>query len=232
MLLALLMSRVFVPGGEFFMGSELPEAKLADVGPGLREMMKAESPRIRARVGALFVDKHEVTNEEFLGFVREHPEYTSKTWAGGAQDPVAFVTWYAASAYCAWQYKRLPTEAEWEYAARGGQADAEYPWGPDRPTPERANYGASKVNGPVRVGMYPPNGFGLHDMAGNVWEWTADNWRDRHDAPAVPGAGARKVIRGGSFGANPLQLRVTFRDSHKPDDPVAHVGFRCVRDAR
>ena len=101
-----------------------------------------------------------------------------------------------------------------------------------RPHPERANYGASKVNGPVRVGTYPPNGYGLHDMAGNVWEWTSDNWRDRHDAPPVHGAGARKVIRGGSFGANPLQLRVTFRDSHKPDDPVAHVGFRCVRDAR
>ena len=105
-------------------------------------------------------------------------------------------------------------------------------WGTGCATPERANYGASKVNGPVRVGRYPPNGYGLHDMAGNVWEWTSDNWRDRHDAPAVHGAGARKVIRGGSFGADPLQLRVTFRDSHKPDDPVGHVGFRCVRDAR
>jgi formylglycine-generating enzyme required for sulfatase activity len=232
MLLSLLVTMVFVPGGEFFMGSDAPEAKLADVGPGLREMIKAESPRIRVRVESLLVDKYEVTNEEFLQFVREHPEYTSKTWAGGAQDPVAFVTWYAASAYCTWQYKRLPTEAEWEYAARGGQASAEYPWGTDAPTPERANYGASKVNGPVRVGMYSPNGYGLHDIAGNVWEWTSDNWRDRHDAPAVHDARARKVIRGGSFGANPLQLRVTFRDSHKPDDPVGHVGFRCVRDAR
>lgn len=232
MLLALLATMVFVPGGEFFMGSDAPEIKFADLGPGLRDMIKAESPRVRVRIDAFFMDKYEVTNEEFLHFVREHPEYTSKTWSGGAQDPAAFVTWYAASAYCAWQYKRLPREAEWEYAARGGKTDGDYPWGADAPTPERANYGASKISGPVRVGLYPPNGYGLHDMAGNVWEWTADNWRDRHDAPEVQGAGARKVIRGGSYGANPLQLRVTFRDSHKPDDPVAHVGFRCARDAR
>ena len=153
MLLALLVTMVFVPGGEFFMGSDVPEAKLSAVGPGLREMMKAESPRIHVRVESLLVDKHEVTNEEFLQFVREHPEYTSKTWAGGAQDPVAFVTWYAASAYCAWQYKRLPTEAEWEYAARGGQANAEYPWGTDAPTPERANYGAIESERPGASGQ-------------------------------------------------------------------------------
>lgn len=232
MLLALLTTMVFVQGGEFFMGTDQPEPKYADAGAGLRDMMKAESPRVRVKVDSFFIDSHEVTNEEFLRFVREHPEYTSKMSAGGAEDPVAFVTWYAAGAYCSWQYKRLPTEAEWEYAARGGKPENEYPWGPDPPTPERANYSASKVNGPVRVGTYPPNGYGLYDMAGNVWEWTADNWRDRHDAPIVQGTGARKVIRGGSFGANPLQLRVTFRDSHKPDNPVAHVGFRCVRDAR
>jgi formylglycine-generating enzyme required for sulfatase activity len=232
MLLALLATMVFIPGGEFFMGSDQADTKFADAGPGLREMMKAESPRVRAKVESFFIDKHEVTNEEFLRFVHEHPEYTSKNWAGGAQDPVAFVTWYAAAAFCSWQYKRLPTEAEWEYAARGGKSGNDYPWGVDAPNPERANYGASKVNGPVRVGTYPPNEYGLHDMAGNVWEWTSDNWRDRHDAPPAGGAGARKVIRGGSFGANALQLRVTFRDSHKPDDPVAHVGFRCARDAR
>ena len=195
-------------------------------------LLKAETPRIPVTVEAFYIDKYEVTNEQFLQFTKQQPEYSSRTWAGGANDPVAFVTWYAAKAYCAWQYKRLPTEAEWEYAARGGAAVIEYPWGQEAPDPRRANFGASKIGAPVPVGSYPPNGYGLHDMAGNVWEFTADTWTNTHDATPVAAPGARKVIRGGSFGADPLQLRVTFRDSHKPDNPVAHVGFRCARDGR
>ena len=101
--------------------------------------------------------------------------------------------------------------------------------GPTCPDPQKANFEAAKVGSPVSVGRYPPNGYGVYDMAGNVWEFTADNWKDTHDAPELAAMGSRKVIRGGSFGADPLQLRVTFRDSHKPDDPVPHVGFRCVR---
>lgn len=181
-------------------------------------------------VASFYLDKWEVTNEQFQRFTREHPEYTSKLASGGPEHPVVFVTWFQAQAYCVWQAKRLPAEAEWEHAARGGNPAGEYPWGSGAPNPERANYGESKLGGAIRAGSYPPNGFGLHDMAGNVWEFTADNWRDRPETPALQGAGARKVIRGGSFGAAPEQLRVSYRDSHKPDDPVAHVGFRCARD--
>jgi len=231
MLFVLLATMVFIPGGKFQMGSDASQiaSKYASAGPGMRGMLKAESPQITVTVEAFYIDKYEVTNEQFLNFTRQHPEYASKTWAGGADDPVTHVTWYAAKAYCAWQYKRLPTEAEWEFAARGGNAAAEYPWGADMPDPQKANFEAAKVGSPVSVGRYPPNGYGVYDMAGNVWEFTADNWKDTHDAPEAAAVGSRKVIRGGSFGADPLQLRVTFRDSHKPDDPVPHVGFRCVR---
>lgn len=232
MVLALLATIVFIPGGEFFMGSDDIDAKFGTMGAGLLGMLRAESPRVHLKVEPFFIDKYEVTNDDFLSFVREHSEYTPKTWSGGPDDPVTFVTWHAAKAYCTWQYKRLPTEAEWEFAARGGNTQGEYPWGTEPPSEARANYGASKIGVPLRVGQYPPNGYGLYDMAGNVWEFTSDNWRDRHDAPPVQGVGARKVIRGGSFGAAPVQLRVTFRDSHRPDDAVGHVGFRCARDAR
>ena len=212
------------------MGTDNVEEKFPDAGPALRSMLKAEEPRRSVTVLSFYIDKTEVTNEQFLQFVRNHPEYASKLWSGAPDYPVALVTWFQARAYCAWQGKRLPTEAEWEYAARGGKKDGEYSWGSEPPTASLANFSESKINSPVRVGSFAPNGYGLYDMAGNVWEYTADNWRDRHDAAIAEGAGARKVIRGGSFGAAALQLRVTFRDSHKPDDPVAHVGFRCARD--
>jgi formylglycine-generating enzyme required for sulfatase activity len=234
MLFVLLATMVFIPGGKFQMGSAASamQAKFPGVGSGMREMLKAESPQIPVTIEPFYIDKYEVTNEQFLYFTKEHPEYASRTWAGGANDPVTHVTWYAAKAYCAWQYKRLPTEAEWEYAARGGSSSADYPWGADPPDPQKANFAASKIGFPVPVGKFPPNGYGLYDMAGNVWEFTADNWRETHDATPSTTPGSRKVIRGGSFGADPLQLRVTFRDSHKPDDPVAHVGFRCARDGK
>jgi formylglycine-generating enzyme required for sulfatase activity len=221
---------VFIPGGTFFMGADNVDAKFPGADPGIRSMLKAEEPRSQITIRSFYIDKTEVTNEQFLRFVRSHPEYASKLWAGGPDHPVAFVTWFQANAYCSWQGKRLPSEAEWEFAARGGNREAEYSWGSEPPTPSRANFSDSKVSAPVRVGLYPPNGYGIHDMAGNVWEFTSDNWRDRHDSTPSEGPGARKVIRGGSFGAAALQLRVTFRDSHKPDDPVAHVGFRCARD--
>lgn len=234
MLFVLLATMVFIPAGKFLMGTDpaVINAKYAGSGPGLRSMLNAESPQVSVTVQAFYIDKYEVTNEQFLLFTKQHPEYALKTWSGGAENPVSFLTWYAAKAYCSWQYKRLPTEAEWEYAARGGAGLFEYPWGEAAPDPQRANYSASKIGGTVPVGSYPANGYGLHDMAGNVWEFTADDWADTHRSPPSTSPGARKVIRGGSFGADPLQLRVTFRDSHKPDDPVAHVGFRCVRDAQ
>ncbi len=231
------------------MGTDLAEIarRFPAAGRGLREMLMAETPRVRVTVGAFYMDRHEVTNRKFQQFVDANPAWRRdliephlhngdylKHWENGrcpealAQHPVTYVSWHAAAAFAKWRGKRLSTEAEWEAAGRGGLRDAEYPWGNNPPVPERANYGDSRRGGTVPVEQYPPNGIGLYDMAGNVWEYCANEWRPNHAATAADGS--RRVIRGGSYGAAALQLRVAFRDSHPVTGAGPHVGFRCAAD--
>jgi len=122
-------------------------------------------------------------------------------------------------------------------------AGAEFPWGNQPADPKLTNYGKSGFGKPIRVGSYAPNGFGLYDMAGNVWEFTADEWgsyspSDATDSIAGPNIfttmnfdliETRRVIRGGSFGGSPINLRVAYRDSHPPNGSQPFVGFRCVK---
>jgi formylglycine-generating enzyme required for sulfatase activity len=149
--------------------------------------------------------------------------------AGKGDAPVVWVSWYAASAYAKWAGKRLPSEAEWEFAAGGGRA-AEFPWGDAVPEASTANWLGAGIGRPTRVGSYAPNAAGLYDMSGNVWEFVADDWKDDYTpAPASVSSPDRKVIRGGSFGGSPINLRVRYRDSHPANGPGPHVGFRCAR---
>lgn len=226
---------VRIPGGTFRMGSSVEDLakQFPNAGPGLRSMLMAETPAREVTVQPFWMDRQEVTNAQFQKFVRANAKWRKgevagdylRHWVGDAYPavegayPVVFVTWGAASAYAQWAGKRLPAEAEWEFAARGGRTDAIYPWGTAAPSPQLANYGESGHKAPVRVGSYAANPYGLVDLAGNVWEWCADAWSGSED---------RRVIRGGSFAGSPVNMRVTARDSHRVDHAVGFVGFRCV----
>lgn len=181
------------------------------------------------------------------------PEGPETNLSGREDHPVTHVSWNDAVAYCNWAHKRLPREAEWEYAARGGLVGKRYPWG-DILTPEgqhRCNiwqgtfpsYNSLEDGylGTAPARSFPPNGYGLYNMAGNVWEWCAD-WFSTdfhrtapHEDPEGPQAGTAKVIRGGSFLCHRSycnRYRVAARSSNTPDSSASNMGFRCVGDTR
>jgi formylglycine-generating enzyme required for sulfatase activity len=261
---------VLIPGATFEMGTNAAEIpKLMEVFKMKRaEMFAEETPRHRVKIDSFYLDKTEVTNADFKKFLDKNPAWRKdkipaelhngkylQFWEGNkfylkaqANHPVVFVSWYAAVAFCQSQGKRLPTEAEWEYAARGGLADKAFPWGDEPADKTRANFDQSAIGEATAVGSYPANGYGLFDMAGNVWEFLADEWQKYPTASETqvnPVAGGdffltdsyrqiktRRVIRGGSYGGVPLNLRVTFRDSHLPENAGDHVGFRCAQSAQ
>ena len=258
-------SMVRIPGATFRMGTDA--AKVPEIAALFNiskhpDLIQAETPQHTVTLTSFYLDKYEVTNAEFREFIRSHPEWSPariekrfhngnylKDWSGDnfpngkAGHPVVNVSWYAAVGYCQSLGKRLPTEAEWEFAARGGQKDKTFPWGDAPADKSRANYADSGIGGPTPVGTYAPNGYGLFDMAGNVWEFMADEWGPYSDQPQTNPVGggnlfqqgksfhdvtARRVIRSGSFGGAPVNLRVTYRDSHPPDGAKEFVGFRCA----
>jgi len=196
-------------------------------------------------ISAFEMDVHTVTNAQYLACVAagsctapvRADSASRSTYYGdlGYGDfPVIWVNWSQATDYCAWAGKRLPTEAEWESAARGGLAGKRYPWG-DAIRGTDANYrdsGDPWDNDTSPAGSYAPNGYGLYDMAGNVWAWVNDwyqwdyyNESPRND-PRGPSSGTYRVLRGGAWMA---ALRVAGRHSYHPLHVSAGVGFRCAR---
>jgi formylglycine-generating enzyme required for sulfatase activity len=257
---------VVVGGGRYRMGT--PARRIDELkhrySVGFRGVFEDEVPDHEVTVSGFRMDSCEVTNARYAAFVAARPQWSRaglsperhnghylEDWeasgppSGRARHPVAFVTWHAAQAFCRWAGGRLPTEAEWEYAARAGGRDVEFPWGDQPPTPERANAAAARIGTTTPVASYPPNPLGLYDLAGNVWELTLDSWAPYTAAvQADPIAGGpvsdeqllavsgRRAIRGGSFGGSAVNLRSRWRDSHVVTNAVAFVGFRCVYPLR
>lgn len=157
-------------------------------------------------------------------------------WSTSPEHPVVIVTWEEAEAFCRLVSGRLPTEAEWEYAARGGREGTIYPWGDEVPTdtPGAVNGAAFEGERAFPVKSFGANPYGLFDMSGNVWEWTADGSRlysaEVVTDPQRPGAGRTRIVRGGSFGDDPGNLRLSNRTQNQPQRVNVNVGFRCARD--
>ena len=230
---------VLVSAGEFTMGN--------------KEGRDHEKPEHRVYLDAYYMDVYEVTIGQYEQFLEETSFDPPPMWTTMAQPsyenrPVVNVDWKDANNYCKWAGKRLPTEAEWEKAARGTDGRI-YPWGNDPPNPQRANYGKEKWNnhealvpvGQLTEGKSP---YGIYDLAGNVWEWVSD-WYDPNyyaDSPSRnpqgPLSGKFKVIRGGSWDLAPESLRSARRDLNIPsttdyDSPAYrnfNSGFRCAKN--
>ena len=238
---------VLIPEGKFQMGSSA----------------LGERPVHTVYVDAFYMDAHEVTNAQYKEFVDANPRWGKyliprkyhdgnylKYWnmngypIGKGNHPVTYVSWYGAMAYAQWAGKRLPTEAEWEKAARGDLVGRKYPWG-DVIDRDKANY---DNNDTTPVGSYQSNGYGLYDMTGNVWEWCLDEYRvDYYETSPLrnPVAGANsiarvannftnvnknpRVLRGGSWASNPMLLRASSRSRNGPSVTDIDLGFRCVR---
>ncbi|MCG9128503.1 formylglycine-generating enzyme family protein [Candidatus Poribacteria bacterium] len=233
---------VLVPEGEFFIGSDDPNAE------------KSEQPKHLVFINSFYIDKYEVTIGEYRNFIRETGYYPLNwdkvlAYSPSDQHPVVNVSWYDAMAYAKWIGKRLPTEAEWEIAARGGLVDSKYTWGNTNTDGKHCNLGGT-LDGyefTAPIGSYPSNDYGIFDMAGNVWEWCLDEYQqsvytDNKEQNPLTGETLEvlmmnsievktdRVLRGGSWFSSLQDVRVSTRYRAKPSFRGSFVGFRCVMD--
>ena len=228
------MLLMYIPAGSFQMGSDSGESY--------------EQPAHTVALDAFWIDQTEVTNAMYMrcvdsGYCTPPDSTGSETRTRYYDDsayagyPVVWVDWAMAATYCEWVGRRLPTEAEWEYAARGGLASAIYPWGDEWPVctlgaQNGAQFWLCPPNDTLAVGSFAPNGYGLFDMAGNVWEWVADWYApyssDAVENPTGPTAGEDRVMRGSAAGYDGSSLRVSNRYWFDPDLAFRSLGFRCA----
>jgi len=248
---------VRLPGGVFQMGCV----------PGDAECAANEKPRHSVTLAPFRLDRHEVTVTEYRACVQagvcpEPPAADADlftdyyTWSATDRDdyPLNGVSWDDAQAYCAWRGKRLPTEAEFEFALRGGRADAVYPWGDEKtPPPAYGNYPDQTAGrlynqwtifedyddgypGPAPVCRFAENPYGLCDISGNLWEWCRDGYGARWYAATPPMNPCNdnehwlRVLRGGSYFHPPYNARASYRFRYTHDYRDHNIGFRCAAD--
>ena len=229
---------VRIPAGSFRMGSNDGD--------------EDEKPIHEVYVDAFFMDETEVTVEQYRLFLNANPNHRKPdNWEEQQQNPkrpVVYVSWEDAKAYATWAGKRLPYEAEWEYAARGGNTGLngkphyKYPWG-DNVDASKANYDPDGSHNDWRrylrdVRSYAQNGYGFYDMAGNVWEWCEDSYDANYYKSSLSRnpknliAGTLRVLRGGSWINDPQVIRCAVRDGDDPALRGGSLGFRCALDVR
>lgn len=286
---ASLKRMIYLPGGEFLMGTDDQEGFPQD----------GEGPVRAVSVSPFYIDPYAVSNADFREFVQAtgyktdaeaygwsfvfhlfvsaetaakvkqvahstpwwwnvegadwaHPEGPDSSIDDRLDHPVIHISWNDAAAYCKWAGTRLPTEAEWEYAARGGLVQKRYPWGDllkpgsehlcniwQGKFPDKNNQ-SDGYAGTAPVDAFPPNGFGLYNVSGNIWEWCSDwfnpTWHINgpRSNPSGPPRGEARVMRGGSYLCHKSycnRYRVAARSSNTPDSSSGNMGFRCVADA-
>jgi formylglycine-generating enzyme len=222
-----------IPAGEFRMGDHSPN----------REGRADERPPHPVFLDDFYIDVHEVTVGQYKRFIQEKghralPQSVSQ-YSPNDEHPVVFVSWEDANAYAEWAGKRLPTEAEWEKAARGELVDKRYPWGDEPPLQGHANYnGRDRYPFTAPVKTFQPNGYGLYNIAGNVWEWCADGYRrdyytgaPQRNPKGPPSTSTDpRVCRGGGWDHSSSNLRVAKRFFLPPQRKREDVGFRCAAD--
>ena len=268
-----------IPAGEFMMGTSDAEKQALRAMGWWYDWFNNEMPEHTVYLDAFYIDKYEVTNAQFAEFLNAYGQNTDtaghelldihsgyclieragniyKPKAGYENHPVIEVSWYGAAAYAQFYGKRLPTEAEWEKAARGGLVGKRFPWG-NEIDPTKANYDhdgsrgwsvAEMLKYLKTVGSFPPNGYGLYDVASNVWEWCADEYdsgyysRSPENNPKGPGVAvtfrnddftnvtSRRVLRGGLWFNSPSYLRCATRCGNVSTFPDDLLGFRCSQD--
>jgi len=241
---------IAIPASEFLMGNS----------PSEEDSSTFEVPVHQVCLNAFYMGEKEVTVGQWRMFI-EDTSYNWDRWsllkkyAPGDDFPILFITWDDAQAFCRWismkegKRYRLPTEAEWEKAARGGLQGKKYPWGDNPPDGTQCNYADKNTDFPwsdktvndgyaytAPVGSFPPNGYGLYDMAGNAWEWCQD-WFDWDyykgsplKNPSGPSSGIDRVMRGGSWCNNASIISCAFRGFILPVVPNHPRGFRLAMD--
>ena len=232
---------VLIEKGPFLMGSKksMLELKPHDLFNTDRHTLGPENPAHEVYLDSFYIDKYEVTNEAYAKFMKETRVKKPKGWNdpnfNHPQQPVVGISWKEAVKFCQWQNKRLPTEAEWEKAARG-KRPIRYPWGNTSPDSSKLNYN-QEIKKTTAVGSFDSgkSDYGLYDLSGNASEWVND-WHfpeyylfSPKKNPPGPEKGQYKVIRGGSWRNTADDVDLVYRNATTPKNRSLAIGFRCAR---